>query len=195
MRRYLLLIILMFLLNACSINPNSTENSNETKNTECDLMTNKLSIPPVLDFYELGSLLKAEKEQPVENIVKIYFAERHKLENKNKVAIDIGNKGLYLEPEFEVIGDTPLDYELNSIEIVEIQEIFFNNKVDTWKATYIDDYDEKIGEATYNWILRVQYCNGEIYNKVGKGEDRLKIQPEGYQTFVDELKEFVNSKK
>ncbi|WP_321386838.1 hypothetical protein [uncultured Enterococcus sp.] len=158
-------------------------------------MKNEQSIPPVSDFYELGSLPKAKKEQSLDNIVKIYFAERHNLENKNKIAIDLGNKGLYLEPEFEIIGHDSLDYELSNEEIEEIKEILSRNKVDTWEVEYTEEYDKEVGEAAYNWLLRVQYSNGEIYNKQGKGNDKQKIEPENYQTFVNELTSFVEEKK
>ncbi len=195
MIKYLFLLLCVFLLNACSVKQEPTKNSNETRSTESDLMKNEQSIPPVSDFYELGSLPKAKKEQSLDNIVKIYFAERHNLENKNKIAIDLGNKGLYLEPEFEIIGHDSLDYELSNEEIEEIKEILSRNKVDTWEVEYTEEYDKEVGEAAYNWLLRVQYSNGEIYNKQGKGNDKQKIEPENYQTFVNELTSFVEEKK
>lgn len=195
MIKYLFLILCVFLLNACSIKQEPKKDSKETESTESDLMKNEQPIPPVSDFYELGSLPKAKKEQSLDNIVKIYFAERHNLENKNKIAIDLGNKGLYLEPEFEIIGHDPLDYELSNKEIEEIKEILSRNKMDTWEVDYIAEYDEEVGEAAYNWLLRVQYINGEIYNKQGKGNDKQKIEPEGYQSFVNELTTFVEKKK
>ncbi|MBL1226646.1 hypothetical protein [Enterococcus sp. BWR-S5] len=195
MKKYLCLILCLFLLNGCSVKNSPTEESKETGSTESDLMKNEQSIPPVSDFYELGSLPKAKKEQSLDNIVKIYFAERNNLENKNKIAIDLGNKGLYLEPEFEIIGHDSLDYELSNEEIEEIKEILSRNKVDTWEVEYTEEYDKEVGEAAYNWLLRVQYTNGEIYNKQGKGNDKQKIEPENYQAFVNELTSFVEERK
>lgn len=197
MKKYLCLILCLFLLNGCSVKNSPTEESKETGSTESDLMKDEQFIPPVSDFYELGSLPKAKKEQPIENIAKIYFYEIHNLEWKNQVAIDIGNKSGYSNPKATTIGLAPTDFDLQENDLKVIKQILKDSQVESWEESYMfgdkEMLDEMGGEG-YNWQLCIQYLDGTSFYKEGKGTEKEEIQPEGYHDFVDGLTEFLASK-
>ncbi|WP_314062510.1 hypothetical protein [uncultured Vagococcus sp.] len=191
-------LTVLTLLSACS--NNNVKTSKEEKTMESSSMINANQVPPVSDFEKLRRNKQSitSKEQGVEEIAKFYFYEINNLAWERLIAVDLANKGLFLNPGDSTIGVAELDEALTEKDIQVVEDIFIKNNVTDWLTDY--SYGDKqvldeMGGEGYNWQLCIQYNDGTAFYKSGKGTSKEEIQPEGYQKFVDELEEFVNSKK
>ncbi len=192
------LLTLLTLLSACS--NNNVETRKEEKTMESSSMININQVPPVSDFEKLrrNKLRITSEEQGVEEMAKFYFYEINNLAWERLIAVDLANKGLFLNPGDSTIGVAELDGALTEKDIQVVKDIFIKNNVTDWLTSY--SYGDKqmldeMGGEGYNWELGIQYIDGSAFYKRGKGTSKKEIQPEGYQTFVDELEGLVNSKK
>ncbi|MBL1226647.1 hypothetical protein [Enterococcus sp. BWR-S5] len=198
MKKNLLLGIIFLILLALPIGCSHSK-KNVEKEVEGGEMNKNSDTLPVTDFEKLRrhKLTMSKKEQPIENIAKIYFYEIHNLEWKNQVAIDIGNKSGYSNPKATTIGLAPTDFDLQENDLKVIKQILKDSQVESWEESYMfgdkEMLDEMGGEG-YNWQLCIQYLDGTSFYKEGKGTEKEEIQPEGYHDFVDGLTEFLASK-
>lgn len=155
---------------------------------------------PISDFEKLyeHTLTVSETSQPTENIGKIYFYEIEDLLNKDVLAIDLQNGAAQLNPGFEHrYGDVDFEIDLSAEDIAEVYELLEDSHVESWEEYY--SYGDKsmldeMGGEGYNWTLLIQYKNGTMENKRGKGIRKKEIQPEGYDTFVNGLTALIASK-
>lgn len=158
-------------------------------------------ILPISDFEKLyqHTLNYSEASQTTENIAKIYFYEITNLLNSDVIAVDIQNRVAQINPdEQQRFGEKKFDIELSEKDLKSISDILKENNVDTWKDEHTygsDDILAQMGGEGYNWALFIQYKDGTMADKRGKGTSKEKIQPEGYENFVKELNAFVASKK
>lgn len=192
MKKRVQLVLMLFGLMVLSMGCSS-----ERKNVE--EMKQKYGDLPVSDFEKLRrhTLILSENEQPIENIAKLYFYEIHELEWKNQLAIDIGNKCTYLSPQAASIGLAPTDYELQEKDLKMLKEIFKDSQIGNWEESYMFGDEEmlkEMGGEGYNWELCLQYLDGTSFYKKGQGVSKQEIQPEGYDTFVNGLTDYIASK-
>lgn len=181
-------LIVLFCLSGCVEN---RESAKEKKNR------------PISDFEELRSrkLPESAELQSAENIVKFYFYEVANAAIANKVIVDLQNKVSQMNPtDFHFSGETdvvPFDITLSDKDIEAVKNILKDGKVSDWDIEYRDgdpELLENLDTQGYSWVLFVQYKDGTMTVRAGLGVTKEKIQPEGYNEFVDGLTEFLASK-
>ena len=192
MKKIVSLVILVLLLVSCAAKKTTPIQAGEIIKPEITL--------PKEDFETLirGNLPLATEEQELEEIAKIYFYEVTNLKLENQFAIDLGNHGLYIDRKQRVIGYSEFDSVLTAEDVSIVENILAEAQVSQWEKEYVfgdkESLKEKVGEG-YNWRLCLQYKDGTAFYKSGQGTRGNEIQPEGYQTFVQGLRQFVESKK
>ncbi len=161
-------------------------------------------INPISDFEKLrrNELSESIESQTAENIAKIYFSAVENLLGTGSIIIDLQNKIAQVNPRtahfYGEIEIAEFEINLSDKDVQTIKNIFEDSKVSEWQENYRygdETMLEQMGGEGYNWSLLVQYNDGTMQSRSGKGTSKKEIQPEGYQMFVDELEEFVNSKK
>lgn len=178
-------LIVLFCLSGCVGN---RESAKEEQNR------------PISDFEELRSrkLPESTELQSTDNIVKFYFYEVANAAIANKVIVDLQNKVSQMNPtDFHFSGEidvVPFDITLSDKDIKTVTNILKDGKVSAWDKEYRDgdpELLENLDTQGYSWVLFVQYKDGTMTVRTGLGVTKEKIQPEGYNEFVDGLTEFL----
>ncbi len=193
---FLLLTFAMLFINSCA----KTE-SIVDKNGGNDMQE---KINPISDFEKLRrkELPESNKSQIAENVAKIYFYEVENLLRTEIIIIDLQNKVAQINPDTaHFFGDADVaefEIKLSDKDVETVVNILKEGNVSKWQRKYRygdESMLEQMGGEGYNWTLFIQYKDGTMQPRSGKGTSKEEIQPEGYQTFVNELTTFVEGKK
>ncbi|WP_321386840.1 hypothetical protein [uncultured Enterococcus sp.] len=192
--RFILLCSVILVLCSCSAEKNDNLSSQESDVIQLSTSESHTSIPPESDFFNIGALPKSNKIQSLENIAKILFTEFDDMQVTNMFAIDIGNKGMYLNPKRGTEGIVDYDYALSDEDVKEVRSIIGYIPLDQWSG--YENADLK-GEGGYSWYLDIQYLDGTVktFSGNGRSSEKKKAQPEGYSKLVEDLTVFMQSKK
>ncbi|MBC1492224.1 hypothetical protein [Listeria booriae] len=179
------ILALSCLISSCSSSP---ETSSDDKGDK------KVVETPIKDFSRIAKLTQSTKTQDLDRIVKILFYESSDMQNKNAVAIDIGNKGMYLNPEVSKIGLVSPDYKMSESDVEEVQHIIKENNIQSWKEDY-SNIPKSDYEDGYGWVLYLEYADRTVERHSGSGIAKSEVVPKNFNSFVEEITNFVNSKK
>ena len=162
-----------------------------TNNIEKEEENINMSEKTICGFEDLLKEPKSDKKQDVENIIKIMFFEWYDGQNHNEVAIDIGNKTLYTEPQINFIDIDEPDYSMSNDDVKTLFNIINKNNILNWESNYIENGEYEDG---YSWGLFIQYQDGNVNSFIGKGQTKENVVPENFDAFVNEITDFSQSK-
>ncbi|MBC2019810.1 hypothetical protein HCA81_02050 [Listeria booriae] len=184
-RIIVLVIVLVFsFVSACSNKQEVNSNEEEKKVLET----------PTKDFSRIGKLKIATQTQELNRVVKILFYEAGDMQYKNVVAIDIGNKVMYLDPHVQTVGREMPNYNMMDSDIEQVRSIFQKYDIQKWKAEYSVE-DRSTYEDGYGWIMYLEYADRTVEKHEGFGTTKSDVIPSNFNDFVDEIIGFVNTKK
>jgi len=149
----------------------------------------------IYGFENLNKAARTEAVQPLKNAIKILFKESEDMQEKNVVAIDMGNKELYLKPDLASIDFTTADYAMSDEEIKDVLGILKKYNVQEWNKKYSDGEDEENYSDGYGWNLYIQYEDGTVESHSGKGMSKVDSIPAEFDKFISELTTFVKERK
>jgi len=191
---YLLTFIVCLLLFGCGQDFNKDEANDESdgllgevqkddEGREAELKEEKL-----FDFKFLNSAPETTGDNPIDDVIKIYFHETSYDDPYEAVAIDIESKEVYAKPSLSIRGVTG-DFIVHSEHADEVYDILEKYKVSKWDTEYIVG-DPDAYEDGYSWKLMMQFKDGTV--KIYKGNNEV-TKPDKFGEFTRELHEFAES--
>lgn len=174
---YLLTFFVCLLLFGCG------QALNRDEGLETELKEDKS-----FDFKFLNSAPETTGDNPIDDVIKIYFHETSYDEPYEAVAIDIENREVYAKPSLSIRGVTG-DFIVHSEHADEVYDILEKYTVSKWETEYIVG-DPDAYEDGYSWKLMMQLKDGTV--KIYKGNDE-ETKPDKFDEFSRELHEFYES--
>jgi len=166
-----LILILSFILIGCENNESRGTNMNEIN---------------VYDFTNIKKAPESKKRHSSDEIIKLYFSENNS-SLTNRIAIDIENYEIYIDPLMSARGLDTLDGTTHLEDAKELIKMLDLYDVLEWKREYNLHATESY-EDGYSWRLWLQFKDGTVQKHEGNEED---LVPENFEEFVTELSNFV----
>ncbi|GLO67434.1 MULTISPECIES: hypothetical protein [Oceanobacillus] len=197
--KYLLLIVASFFLISCqqsegtSGNDKTDSDTTKEQNKVDEGEDDNMSEIDIYDFKNIEKAPKAAEKQPLDNVIKIFFDETSIDDPYQAIAIDIKNNEIYKNPIISRRGLRAQDGVIEVNNTAEVNNILEKHNVQNWEEDYTFE-DAETYEDGYSWRLWLQYEDGTIEKHGGKGTDIVKLTPDNFTAFVDELREFEKRK-
>ncbi|MBC1373667.1 hypothetical protein HB847_15040 [Listeria booriae] len=172
-------------ISACSNKPETIPNSEEDK---------KVVETPIKDFSRIDKLVQSTEPQDIDRIVKVLFYESNNMQYKNTIAIDIGNNVMYLNPKVPTLGLVNADYKMTEDDVEKVQNIIKKYGIQSWKEDYSDSKNTNY-EDGYGWVIYLEYADRTVERHSGSGMYRADVIPKNFDTFIEEITNFVDNKK
>lgn len=195
-------LLLGALISACTeeINPQSStnsdpppasietspNNSNSQQESDTPMGTNQIN-----GFDTLKNAPLASEVHESSDIIKILFYEAFDGQTHNAIAIDIGSKMLYTNPDINFLDLDAPDYSMTDDDIQIVLDILDNNNILDWNAVYSVDAEYEDG---YGWVMYIQYSDGTVNRFIGSGPVKDSVIPENFDVFVEEMITFIKAK-
>jgi len=144
-------------------------------------------------FYAMMQSEVATKEHALGDVTKVLLYENRNMLILHEEAIDIGNKRMFTEPMINSMLDyDEPDYHMTDADVDEVRAILERNDVLAWAPVYgkMIDPGEGAVDDSGGWFLYLQYSDNTVSRFCGNGE-----YPDTYGSFIEELTDFVDSKK
>ncbi|MFI3201052.1 MAG: hypothetical protein R3Y54_05935 [Eubacteriales bacterium] len=149
----------------------------------------------IYEFFELEKAPRATGEQVVEDIIKIKLQDLDGMWMKTNIAINIGEKGLFLNPSVSPssIDIDRFDRRLTEEGITQLLNILREHDVINWSDLYgVEEsaYDGDYYIGIERWTLALQFRDGSVKWISGNynGEEDF---PEDLEIFISKLEDFV----
>lgn len=169
--------------------PSATEmnNSNFQQGSDDTLNNN-----PINGFDTLHTAPPASGSHETSDISKILFYETYNQEVHNAIAVDIGSKMLYTNPDINFLDLDEPDYQMSEEDVQIVLDILQKYNVMAWDELYTEEAEYEDG---YSWIMYIQYADGTVNSFAGRGPSKNSVVPEKFDAFVDEMMEFIKTRK
>jgi len=135
----------------------------------------------------------AQEPHPLSDVTKVLCYESSNTLSLYTFAIDIAGKGMFIEPNLSSSLDRrEPDYHMTDADVDEVRAILERNDVLAWNPEYGDMTGPKEGtqDGWGGWFLYIQYSDNTVSYFCGNRE-----YPDTYASFIEELTDFVDSKK
>ena len=166
---------------------------NQLENKDSQLLPPQETALDIFDFSFIRSAPVTEKSQPVENVIKVYHGE-WSMERAPAVAIDVENKEIYIEPRMANRGVRAHGGTKVIEDAEKVIQILEKYDIQNWQHYYSNVKDTTSYEDGASWSLWLQYDDGSVEIFRGEGTFWKDITPDNYQSFVNELTEFVEER-
>ena len=195
MRHYLLTLVTLLLLGACSggvnerIGSETNQPINEKNNGKGE---NDIYEYDIYDFANIKKAPEAAMEHPFSNVIKILF-DAGSIAAENTIAIDILKNEIYINPQ---MGSRGLRFSDGTVEVNDIEKvikILEKYDVQNWENDYTFEDPDSYQDG-YGWVLRLQFEDGTVELYGGEGSRKSEIIPENFDDFFVELSEFVKER-
>lgn len=178
------MLFVVCFISACSSKIETIPNEGDEKVVET----------PIKDFSRIDKLAQSANQQDTDRIVKILFYESNNMQYKNTIAIDIGNQAMYLNPKISTVGLVDADIKMTENDVKKIMDILKKYDIQSWKENYSDKKNTNV-EDGYGWVLYLEYSDRTIEKHSGFGISRADVIPRNFDTFIEEITNFVDNKK
>jgi len=135
----------------------------------------------------------AQEPHPLSDVTKVLCYESSNTLVLYTFAIDIAGKGMFIEPIINSMLDYyEPDYHMTDADVDEVLAILERNDVLAWNPEYGDMTSPGEGavDGWGGWALYLQYSDNTVSHFCGNAE-----YPDTYGSFIEELTDFVDSKK
>lgn len=185
MKKYFyLLLISILIISGC--------NGTEVKEDNIKDGDDEMNEYDIFDFSFINMAPEAEKKQPLNKVIKLYFSVGSIAENI-EVAVDLGNGEIYKNPVLSTLGVDTFEDPVKAEDLNEIIAILEKYNVQDWKKDYTFENPNSYLDG-YSWSLMLQYEDGTVEKHRGQGTKKGKITPENFDGFLMELKKFVDER-
>jgi|SRR5690554_799565 len=196
-------IIAIFLLSVTGLflfgcqDATNTDNGNsgakeEEGNNEEKKQDGEVSELDIFDFAYIKMAPETTEEQDIQDIIKLYLEESSMSETTN-IAIDIGNNEIYINPSLGSRGLRFSDEIIKADDIHHALTILEDYQIQEWKEDYTFENPDSYQDG-FGWSLWLQYKDGSVKKHSGEGTSKEEITPDNFESFVSELKSFVDEK-
>ncbi|HLR51420.1 MAG TPA: hypothetical protein VK072_00905 [Candidatus Avamphibacillus sp.] len=182
------IVISILLLIGCSENKaeQNKENNREIGSENDESRGNNMNGISVYDFTNIKKAPESKKRHSSDEIIKLYFSENNS-SLTNRIAIDIENYEIYIDPLMSARGLDTLDGTTDLEDAEKLIKMLDLYDVLEWKREYNLHATESY-EDGYSWRLWLQFKDGTVQKHEGNEED---LAPENFEEFVTELSNFV----
>jgi len=134
-----------------------------------------------------------QEAHPLSDVTKILYYESQNMLSLYTFTINIADKRMFTEPMANSMMDYyEPDYHMTDADVDEVRAILERNDVLAWDPVYgkMTDYGEGTVDGGGGWYLFLQYSDNTVSRFHG-----VREYPDTYDSFIEELTDFVDSKK
>ncbi|WP_164218563.1 hypothetical protein [Virgibacillus sp. YIM 98842] len=166
-------------------NVDEEQNGDGQNNNEDE--ENNMADKDIFKFKHIAQAPEATEEKPVDEVIKVYFAE-HSIDiplEDSGVAIDIANNEMHVHPVINHRGFRAQGGIVQLSDAEKVIDILDAHHVQEWPDEPAPDSESEDG---YSWKLWLQYKDGSVQKYEGNEQTE---KPEQFEAFASELREYA----